>query len=57
LFDKDIGEEFNRFLAFALIHVNDGIERVMREIVGLEERIPNEEPKLQNMIEAPHGQN
>jgi hypothetical protein len=57
LFDKDIGEEFNRFLAFALIYLNDGIESVMKEITGLEKRIPTEEPKLQNMIEAPHVQN
>jgi hypothetical protein len=57
LFDKDVGEEFNRFLAFALIYVNDGIERVMKEIEGLEKRIPTEEPKLQNVIEAPNGQN
>jgi hypothetical protein len=49
LFDKDVGEEFNRFLAFALIHVNDGIERVMKEIAGLEERIPTEEPKLKSI--------
>ena len=54
LFDKDVGEEFNRFLAFALIHVNDGIERVMKEIAGLEKRIPTEEPKLQKEIEAPN---
>ena len=53
LFDKDVGEEFNRFLAFALIYVNDGIERVMKEIAGLEKRIPTEEPKLQNVIDAP----
>ncbi len=53
LFEKDTGEEFNRFLAFALIHVSDGLERVMKEIKGLEERIPTEEPKLQNEIEAP----
>ena len=53
LFEKDVGEEFNRFLAFALIHVSDGLERVMKEIKGLEERIPTEEPKLQNEIEAP----
>ena len=46
LFEKDIGEEFNRFLAFALIYVNDGLERVKKEISGLEERIPTEEPKL-----------
>jgi hypothetical protein len=25
----------------------------MKEIAGLEKRIPSEEPKLQNMIEAP----
>ena len=53
LFDKDVGEEFNRFLAFALIHVNDGLDRVMKEIKGLEERIPTEEPKLQKEIQAP----
>jgi hypothetical protein len=53
LFEKDVGEEFNRFLAFALIHVSDGLEHVMKEIKGLEERIPTEEPKLQNEIEAP----
>lgn len=53
LFEKDTGEEFNRFLAFALIHDSDGLERVMKEIKGLEERIPAEEPKLQNEIEAP----
>jgi hypothetical protein len=53
LFEKDVGEEFNRFLAFALIHVNDGIERVMKEIAGLEKRIPTEEPKFQKEIEAP----
>ncbi|MSV98043.1 MAG: hypothetical protein F2653_03840 [Actinobacteria bacterium] len=53
LFEKDVGEEFNRFLAFALIHVSDGLERVMKEIKGLEERIPTEEPKLLNEIEAP----
>ena len=57
LFNKDVGEEFNRFLAFALIHVNDGIDRVMKEIAGLEKRIPTEEPKLQNVIEAPNGKN
>ena len=53
LFEKDVGEEVNRFLAFALIHVSDGLERVMKEIKGLEERIPTEEPKLLNEIEAP----
>jgi hypothetical protein len=57
LFEKDMGEEFNRFLAFALIYVSDGIDRVMKEITGLEKRIPSEEPKLQNVIEAPNGQN
>ena len=54
LFEKDVGEEFNRFLAFALIHVSDGLERVMKEIAGLEKRIPTEEPKLQTEIEAPN---
>lgn len=49
LFDKDVGEEFNRFLAFALIYVSDGIDRVMKEIDGLEKRIPTEEPKLENI--------
>ncbi len=52
-FDKDIAEEFNRFLAFALIYVNEGLERVMKEIKGLEERIPTEEPKLGKEIQAP----
>ena len=56
LFDKDVGEEFNRFLAFALIHVNDGLDRVMKEIKGLEERIPTEEPKLLKEIQAPKGE-
>lgn len=53
IFEKDVGEEFNRFLAFALIYVSDGLERVMKEIKGLEELIPSEEPNLQNEIEAP----
>ena len=36
-------------LKAAFIHVNDGIERVMKEIAGLEERIPTEEPKLKSI--------
>lgn len=52
-FDKDVAEEFNRFLAFVLIYLNEGLEPVMKEIEGLEERIPTEEPKLQKEIQAP----